>query len=168
MKLIPRLYGSSPAHLVASVVGLVIAAFGIVRIFAFTNPWSVVLWLVAAIVLHDVVLLPVYTLVRRMLVGLLGVERDRRRRVPILAHLVVPTVVSGLLLLVWFPLVFGLGADVFTSVSKTSNDPYASRWLLITAGVYLFSALVYAVRAVRARGLPELAAAPADESSPTP
>lgn len=156
MKLLERAYGSGPIHLIALLVSFTLAAYALIRIFANPSPISVLIWLVGAIVAHDFVLLPLYTVARRAAYRAGGVEKAKRRRVPVLAHLAVPTVLAGLLFIVWFPLILGLGAETFRAATGLDNDVYLSRWLAITAGLYLASAAVYAMRYARARGTPEV------------
>jgi hypothetical protein len=55
--------------------------------------------------------------------------------------------VSGLLLLIWYPLVAAKGERSFMRVSGLSKDVYFERWLAITAVLFGVSALLFALRA---------------------
>jgi len=59
---------------------------------------------------------------------------------------------SGLMLLVWYPLVLSKAAAGFENTTGMSTDVYMERWLLLTAVLLVGSALLLAVRA---RGLRE-------------
>jgi hypothetical protein len=76
------------------------------------------------------------------------VPRTGRSRVRIAAlnHLRAPALLSGLLLLVWFPLVADKGERSFMRVSGLSKDVYFERWLLITAVLFAGSALLFVLR----------------------
>jgi hypothetical protein len=62
----------------------------------------------------------------------------------------VPATLSGLLLLVWFPLISGRGADHYESTTGLSADGFLTRWLLITALLFGVSALLLVLRLRRA------------------
>ncbi|NJP50281.1 hypothetical protein HCJ93_09390 [Streptomyces sp. SBST2-5] len=108
----------------------------------------VVLWFAGAAVLHDLVLAPLYLAADRALLATAG---PRRRWVN---HVRVPAVLSGLLLLVWFPLITGRVSERYVRVTALSADGYAARWLLLTAALFGGSALLYAVRVRRGRRRP--------------
>ncbi|MEV6762583.1 hypothetical protein AB0N16_18510 [Streptomyces sp. NPDC051105] len=69
---------------------------------------------------------------------------------PWINHLRVPTFLSGLLLLVWFPLVFR-PAGPYPGGTGLSYDVYLGRWLLITGVLFAASAVAFAVRLRRGR-----------------
>jgi len=115
------------------------------------QPWRVVTWLTGAILAHDLLLFPVYALVGVAVTALLlgRAARGSRLRVAALNHLRVPALLSGLLLLVWFPLVARKAPDTYTRATTLSVDPYLYRWLVITAVLFGGSALLFALRARR-------------------
>jgi hypothetical protein len=59
-------------------------------------------------------------------------------------------VLSGLLLLIWFPLILRLPAR-FPATTTLSLDPYLWHWLAVTGALFLLSALALAVRLRAAR-----------------
>lgn len=146
-----RRYGAGPGHLLISLVGLAVAVYGLVRIAQHPGAGRVFAYLAAAVVVHDLVLLPLYTLAYRgaWRAGRVGADP---RRLAVFRHLLVPMAIAGTLLLVWFPLVFAL--PNFHPILTTSVQVFAPRWALVTAALFAASALVYAFRAVRARGWP--------------
>ncbi len=126
-----------PAVLVCSFVLCVYAG---VRLL--DGDWFLVaLWFVGAAVVHDLVLLPLYAGADRVLVK--GAGRW-------VNHVRVPAALSGLLLLVWFPLISGRVSERYAGVAGQSAQGYAERWLIITAVLFVGSAVVFAVR--RRRG----------------
>ena len=62
----------------------------------------------------------------------------------------VPAALSGLLLLVWFPLIGGTVDRRYRSATGLSADGFLVRWLLISAVLFGGSALLLAVRVRRA------------------
>jgi hypothetical protein len=146
-----RIYGAGPGHLVVSLLGLAVAGYGLVRIAQHPGAGRVFAYLVAAVVAHDVLLLPLYTLAYRAAwrAGRVGADP---RRLAVFRHLLVPSVLAGTLLLVWFPLVLAL--PTFHGILTTSVGVFAPRWVLVTAGLFGASALVYGLRALRTRGWP--------------
>ncbi|MEV6108192.1 hypothetical protein AB0M28_26300 [Streptomyces sp. NPDC051940] len=99
--------------------------------------FAVALWFVGAAVLHDLVLLPLYTALDRGAQQALGPGRVNYVRVP--------AVLSGLLLLVFFPLVLRV-SDYYERATLHDIDVYLARWLWITAALFALSAVVFAVR----------------------
>ena len=61
-----RRYGASPVHLLAHLALLPVVAWALLTVLDFRAASNVVLWLVAAVILHDLVLLPAYSLLDRL------------------------------------------------------------------------------------------------------
>lgn len=133
-----RVYGAGPVHLAVHVALFGIAAYAIAQVLAGGIVVNFLVWFFGAALLHDLVFLPLYALLDR--VAQLGL------RPPLLNHVRVPALLSGLLLLVYFPLIL-VKADrnYFHSVGHHVQG-YARNWLLLTAGFFLASAVVYAAR----------------------
>lgn len=140
--------------LLALLASFAVAGYAGVRLLA-GNPVGIGTWFVGSAVVHDLVLFPLYAGVDAALVTLV-----RRRPalatvagVPWLNYLRVPVVISGLLLLVWSPLILRLSTDTYLSASGLSPQPYLARWLAVTAVLFAISAVTLAVRvAVVRRG----------------
>ncbi|WP_244204462.1 hypothetical protein [Streptomyces africanus] len=134
----------SPFQLLLLACSFALAAYAGVRLLA--GDWfGVALWFVGAALLHDLVLLPLYAALDRAVVRGLGA---RREWVP---YVRVPAALSGLLLLVWFPLVSGMVERRYRSGTGLPADVFLARWLLITAVLFGGSALLLAVRLLRVR-----------------
>ncbi|GAA3223848.1 hypothetical protein GCM10017691_11250 [Pseudonocardia petroleophila] len=140
-------YGAGPVHLLAMVGCFALAAYAGVRLLD-ARPLAVAIWFTAAVVAHDLVLFPLYTLADRSAQAVL------RRRAPAptlwINHLRVPVLLSGLLLLVWFPLIFQL-SGFYTAVTALPAEVYLGRWLLVTGVLFTGSAAILAGRLLRAR-----------------
>ncbi len=153
----PR-YGASPVHLLALLASFAIAGAAVVGWFQRPSEVANVLeWFVAAIVIHDLVLLPLYSLLDRIAFGRprAGAGRARRTAVPSrispTPYIRIPAILSGLLLLVFFPVIFGLGEETELFASGIPESGYLARWLLATGVMFGLSGIAYAVAVARAR-----------------
>ncbi|MFJ1730649.1 hypothetical protein [Streptomyces sp. NPDC088254] len=131
----------SPLHILLLVCSFALAGYAGVRLLS--GDWlGIALWFVGAAVLHDLVLLPLYASADRALTGALGAAGHRERTM----YIRVPAVLSGLLLLVWFPLISGRTVQRYESSTGLPADGFLTRWLLITAVLFGGSALLLLVR----------------------
>ena len=160
------LYGAGPLNFLVLVASFAIAGAAVAGWFQRPRDVVTVLeWFAAAIVLHDLVALPLYSVLDRIAHG--GVQagvRATRRSPPALVdptpYLRIPAILSGLLLLVFFPVVFGLGSGAEQSASGIPEDGYLARWLLVTGVIFAGAATAYAVALARARRRTRIVAAP--------
>ena len=148
-------YGAGPLHLLALLAGFAIAAAGVVGWFQRPRDvGSVLVWFAAAIVIHDLVLLPLYSLLDRIVLALhKRVPRPRRfpHRLNAAPYIRIPMMLSGLLLVVFFPVIFGLGARTELAASGIPERGYLARWLLATGVMFALSGGAFAVAIARAR-----------------
>nr|WP_239106830.1 hypothetical protein [Streptomyces rubrogriseus] len=134
----------SPLQILLLACSFALAGYAGVRLLA--GDWSgVVLWFVGAAFLHDLVLLPLYAGLDRALTGGLDAARHREWT----SYVRFPAAFSGLLLLVWFPLIGGRVDAGYAGVTGLSADGFLTRWLLITAALFGGSALLLALRLLR-------------------
>lgn len=146
-----RFYGAGPLHALVGLTAFALAAWALAQALdVLATPGNFLLWLAGAVVAHDLVLFPLYSLLGRAAVTVTGPERSRARNAA-LNHLRIPALLSGLAFLVWFPLILGLDSEVFERTSGTSNDVYLERWLFLTGVLFAGSALVLALRVRRLR-----------------
>ncbi|GGW82981.1 lipoprotein [Streptomyces caelestis] len=131
----------SPLQVLLLASSFALAGYAGVRLLS--GDWlGVTLWFVGAAVLHDLVFLPLYATVDRAVTGVLGAVGRRERTL----YVRVPAALSGLLLLVWFPLISGRVADSYESATGRSADGFLARWLLITAVLFGGSAVLSVLR----------------------
>lgn len=140
----PRARIGSPFQILLLACSFALAGYAGVRLLA--GDWlGVVLWFVGAALLHDLVLLPLYSAADRAVTGGLGAARHREWT----SYVRFPAACSGLLLLVWFPLIGGRVDASYAGVTGLSADGFLARWLLITAVLFGGSALLLAGRLLR-------------------
>jgi hypothetical protein len=139
-----RWYGASPLHLLA-----LLACFGLVGYTAArlvsSQPLGVAVWFVGAVIGHDLLLMPLYSLADRSVLAALRHRAPPLPAVPAINHVRVPAVLSGLLLLVWFPLILRLKSP-YHAATALSADPYLWHWLGVTGVLFLLSAIAFALR----------------------
>lgn len=150
-------YGAAPLHLLAALSSLALSGWALAQVLDVTGrPGRFLLWLLGTVVFHDLLLLPAYSAVGRLLARAFGVrggaEQWTRLRTAALNHVRVPALLSGLMLLVWFPLIARKAPTTFERATALTVDPYLSRWLLLTAVLFGASALLLGWRARRTGG----------------
>jgi peroxiredoxin len=144
-----RWYGASPLHLLAMIGSFALAGYAAAELLRH-NPVGIAVWFVAAVIGHDLLLMPLYTLADRSVVA---VFRHRPLNLPAgpwINYLRVPAVLSGVLLLIWFPLIFRLPTH-FPASTTLSLNPYLWHWLAVTGALFLLSATALALRLGAAR-----------------
>ena len=153
-------YGASPVHALAHLAAFGVAGFVVLQFLDLRATANVLIWFVAAVVLHDFILLPFYS-------GLDRAAQTIGERRGAVNYLRVPLGLSGLLLLVFFPLICGRSTAKLEQVSGAPAADYLARWLLITAALCAGSAVLYLVRSrrVAAKRPPGAAAATNPASS---
>ncbi len=150
-------YGSNPLHLLTLLVGFALFGYVLVTIEPTTlwNPhtwWqSILVWFAAAIVAHDLVLFPVYSLVDRILVAGSRLRPRVEASVPVLNYVRIPAMGAALTLLVFLPGIIQQGAPVYAAATGQTQEPFLGRWLLLTAAMFAISAVVYGIRLAAAR-----------------
>jgi MFS family permease len=142
-----RRYGARPVHLAGYVAALAIAGYAVLQVAQLAQPWSALVWFVGAILLHDLVLFPAYTAADRVAQRVW--PRRPRSRGPGVNVLRIPALLSGLLLLVWFPLILDRAPGNYVRAAGQQPPDYLERWLLISALLFAVSALVGVVRVAR-------------------
>jgi hypothetical protein len=139
-----RWYGASPLHLLALFACFGLAGYAAARLIP-SRPLSVIAWFLGAVIGHDLLLMPLYSLADR---SVMAAVRHRDPQLPVtpwINYVRVPAALSGLLLLVWFPLILRLPSPYHTSTGL-SADPYLWHWLAVTGALFLLSAVAFALR----------------------
>ncbi|GAA1863041.1 hypothetical protein GCM10009836_49250 [Pseudonocardia ailaonensis] len=105
-------------------------------------PWMLA-WFAGALLLHDLVLFPLYAAADRALALLPAT------RVPLVNHVRLPLLGAGLTLLVYLPGIIRQGEPVVLGASGLDQGPFLARWLWLVLAMTAVSALVWAVRVTR-------------------
>ena len=142
-----RFYGAGPLHLPLLLASFAVAAFAVLQASDGPAPIKMALWFVGALIAHDLVLFPLYALADR---GLTSAARGQVR-LSTVNYVRVPALLSGLLLLLFWPVITQHSERTYMIASGLTENPYLERWLLITAALFIASALIWAVRAGTSR-----------------
>lgn len=157
-----RTYGASPLHLLVLLASFALAGYVAVQARRGPLPARMLVWFIGAVIAHDLVLFPLYALADRSLRAALP---GNRRRLMVAAHalnyLRVPALLSGLLLLMFYPVIFQRSTRTYRAASGLGLQPYFGRWLLITGVLFGLSAVLFALRAGAGRRRRPAAASPA-------
>jgi hypothetical protein len=128
-------------RLLAHLALLPVCLWALVQVFSVSSAKAaqgIAIWLVAAAVLHDLVLFPVYS----------GLDRAARLvlRGARVNYIRIPAGLSLLLLGVFWGTVAGPGERAYHAVSGRSFDGYAARWLAATVALFGVSGVTYLAR----------------------
>jgi hypothetical protein len=136
------------AHLLA----FVIVALALDRIFSGGDVKELVLWYLGLVIAHDLVFVPAYTGLDRLCRAILArLPFPRHSAVPAINHVRAPAMISGLLLIIYLPLISGRSGGQYFLLSGHPLTDYLRNWVWITAALFLGSGLIYALRVARAR-----------------
>jgi hypothetical protein len=137
-------------QLLALLASFVVAGYAGVRLLA-GNVIGTGAWFVGSAVVHDLVLFPLYAGVDAALVLLLRRHPEWATVAGVrwLNYLRVPAMVSGLLLLVWSPLILRVSNGAYHAASGLSAQPFLARWIAVTAVLFTFSAATLVVQTMR-------------------
>jgi hypothetical protein len=147
-----RRYGATPLHLLGHLAAFAICAYALTQIIDGGAVVNFVVWFGGAALLHDVVFLPLYSILDRVAHGwtrrlhAAAPAPIRDPAVPVVNYVRAPALISGVLLLVYFPLIFGPGQTEYVRATGHHLHGYARNWVLITASLFAASALLYAIR----------------------
>ena len=149
MRRLLRWYGANPLHLLALLGCFALAGYAAARLVP-SRPLGVAVWFGGAVVGHDLLLIPLYTIADRSAMAAIRHRASRLPAVPWINYLRVPAGLSALLLLVWFPLILRLHTR-YQASTTLSPDPFLWHWLAVTGTLFLLSAAAFAVRLRAAR-----------------
>jgi hypothetical protein len=152
-------YGAHPLHLLALLAAFALAGYAVRAVVAAGQFRGFAIWFAVAIVGHDLLLFPLYSLadlsVQRLLPWGAARRRASRRTAtapgpPVINYVRIPVAFSLLLLLAFFPLILGLSEPEYHRASGLTTQPYLWRWLAVTGVLFTGSAVLYALRCRRA------------------
>lgn len=159
-------YGANPLHLLALLGCFALAGYAAARLVP-SRPLGVAVWFIGAVAGHDLLLMPLYSLADRSAMAAIRHRAPRLPAIPWINYLRVPAALSGLLLLVWFPLILRLRTR-YQASTTLSPDPFLWHWLAVTGVLFLLSAAAFALRLRTLRRPAAPPALPAPPESPAP
>jgi len=144
MRWFRRWYGANPLHLLVMLGCIALYGYAAGRLLV-VKPVGVLIWFAGAVVGHDLILFPLYVLADRSVMTVFRHRPPNLPTVPWINYLRVPAVLSGMLLLIWFPLIFRIPGH-FPRTTDLSLNPYLGHWLAVTGVLFLLSAVAFALR----------------------
>jgi hypothetical protein len=154
MRAFRRLYGEGPLHLLVLVGCFLVSGYAASRVIGTPDTLRIAAWFLGSAIVFDLVLSPLLALVDR---GLTALRRRRRLGGSVVSpvnYVRVPALLSGLLLLIYAPVIFQRSEPAYFDASGLTQDPYLDRWLAITALIFGAALLAYVVAVLRARRRP--------------
>ena len=148
---IRRLYGASPLHLLTLLACFSLAGYAVTYLTVEPALRRVFIWFAAAIIAHDLIAYPLYTFADRALRATLDRLGRPRGWPPVLNYIRVPALGSALLFVIYFPGIIRQGGAAYHAASGNTQNPFLLRWLLLTAALFILSALGYIARVAYAR-----------------
>jgi hypothetical protein len=152
-------YGANPLHLLALLAAFALAGYAVRAVIEAGQFRGFAIWFAVAIVAHDLLLFPLYSLadlsVQRLLPWRASRTRSGRQEAtahgevpgpPVINYVRIPVAFSLLLLLAFFPLILGLSEPEYHRASGLTTHPYLWRWLAVTGVLFAASAIIYALR----------------------
>jgi hypothetical protein len=145
-------------HLLTLLAGFALAGY-VVSVLGLSQLWdskvwwhSILVWFIGAIVLHDLVLFPLYAVADRSLVAgwraITGRLPDKAPRVSPINYIRIPVLATGLLFVMFFPGIIEQGKRTYHGSTGLTQGPFLDRWLLIAAALFGLSAIAYTVRSL--------------------
>ncbi len=151
MRWLQRHYGAGPVHLAGLAACFFVAAYALAKVLGETG-WKEILALFAVcVVVHDLVVWPVYGIADRMALRVQNRSQGKPPLVPWINHVRVPTIISALLLVMFFPLILRLSNPYYQQVTGFNENVYVFNWLAVTGVLFAGSAVFYALRLIGAR-----------------
>ena len=126
-----------PLLVIAHLALLPFAAWALLEILGGRSAERIAIWLVACVVAHDLVVMPLYS----------GADRALRAAVGgAINYVRIPAALSLLMLVVFWSTITGAGEPAHRRVSGLEWDGYATRWLLVSAALFAGSGVLYLLR----------------------
>ncbi|QNE22872.1 hypothetical protein F1D05_10640 [Kribbella qitaiheensis] len=150
---IRRFYGAHPLHAMVLLGCFALTGYVALQVVTDASWPKMAAWFVGAVIAHDLVLFPLYTLADRTAQRTLRFLPRRPSTHPhpsALNYLRVPALAAGLVLLLFFPGITKQGHDTYLAATGQDQHPYLARWLLLTAVFFTLSTLLYTLRLVHA------------------
>lgn len=150
-----RRYGAGPLHLLGHVIAIAIAGFALDRIFSGGDVKELIVWYLGFVIAHDLVFVPAYTGIDRILrAALARLALPRHTGIPLINYVRAPGLISGLLLIIYFPVIAHRSDGEYFALSGHHLVHFLRNWVLITAALFIGSGLIYAMRVARGRMRP--------------
>jgi hypothetical protein len=145
-----RAYGVAPLQLLALLAALSATGWAVSQALRLDSLVNLAAWFLVVLIGHDLIFLPLYSLLERIATFPAQGLRSRPL-VPAINHVRAPAFLCALMLLVYAPLILGLGSSLYRGATGHSTGVFLPRWLALSALAFGFSGAIYVLRVLRAR-----------------
>lgn len=127
-----------PLLVLAHLTLLPLCAWALLEMLDGRSAQRIAVWLIACVIVHDLVVMPLYS----------GADRALRRVMgdATINYVRVPAGLSLLMLVVFWGTIAEAGERAYRATSGLAFDGHATRWLLATAALFAGSGVVYVLR----------------------
>jgi hypothetical protein len=126
-----------PLVVLAHLTLLPLCAWALLEILGGRSAQRIAIWLVACVIVHDLVVMPLYS----------GADRAVRRVAGgAVNYIRIPAALSLLMLVVFWGTIAERGEPAYTATSGQTFDGHAARWLLVSAALFAGSTVLYLLR----------------------
>lgn len=144
------LYGANPLHLLAVIGCFALSGYVVSMVYDDPSAVALLVWFAGAVIGHDLILYPLYAFADQPLTVLRWGRRrvlpQRPPLVPAINHVRAPVLGSAVLGLIYFPTISTRGDPAFTFAAGHPLADQYGNWLLVTAVLFLGSAVIYGLR----------------------
>ena len=116
---------------------LPLCAWALIELLDSRSGQRIAIWLVACVIVHDLVVMPLYS----------GADRGLRRVAgDAINYVRIPAALSLLMLVVFWGTIAEAGERAYRATSGQTWEGHATRWLLVSAALFAGSAVLYLLR----------------------
>jgi hypothetical protein len=127
--------------------GAAVAAYALLKVVQERGAKGILFWFALSVVAWDFIAWPLCAVVDRLAVR--AHERHQGRppaAVPWINYVRVPALISVVLLILFFPLIFRLNNPYYEALTGFNENIYIVNWLVVTGALFAGSTLAYLVR----------------------
>ena len=144
-----RSYGAHPLQLLSLVGCFALAGWAVLQAASGPLPLRMGVWFLGALIGHDLVVFPLYALADRSVSAALSRRVRPRASNGTVNYVRIPALLSGLLLLMFFPLILRQNEGPYGAAAGLNSSVYLGRWLLLTGLAFGASAVLFVFRSRR-------------------
>ncbi|MGI8613423.1 MAG: hypothetical protein ACR2KL_05690 [Nocardioidaceae bacterium] len=149
-------YGAGPGHLALMLGCFLLVGYVVWHAASAPLPLRMAIWFAGAVIAHDFMLFPAYTVVDRGLARLATRRRgaEGSAGVAVINYVRTPLLLSALLLLVFGSVIIGAGEATYTRASGLLFASYLLWWAIVSVCLLIISLIVFLVRRRRSETQP--------------
>jgi hypothetical protein len=144
-----RAYGARLLHLVGLIAVIGVSAYAVVQVAGRPDFRAMAIWFLGAVIAHDLVFLPAYSVANRLSASAGPVRRRGRGALLVLNHLRAPIALATILFILFYPSILQRSEGGFLSNAGYGTDPFPDRWVWASVAILAASLLLLAASTAR-------------------